>query len=94
MFDMNYEKGRIETFKGWPVPYINVRELAANGFYYCGNDDYVQCNFCQFRVHNFEADWNINELHNKYAGFCPLNLGMETDNVKLNKNGSDAGENQ
>ncbi len=31
---MRYEKFRIESFRNWPIPYIDCRELAAQGFYY------------------------------------------------------------
>jgi len=84
--EMLHEKYRIESFQNWPVPYINVRELAANGFYYTGCCDVVECRFCRLRLNNWEADDDVVEQHNKFASYCPfLRFPEKTENVKMNK---------
>jgi hypothetical protein len=80
---MNYEKFRIESFKRWPIPYINVREMAANGFYYKGESDLVKCNFCDIQLGNWEAEDVPIEQHRKYAPYCPHLNGGSTRNVPL-----------
>ena len=82
-YDMKYEKFRIESFKKWPLPYINVRELARNGLFYIGVDDIVECTFCQIRICNWESDDDVAKEHKKWAPYCPLIRGLETDNIKL-----------
>ena len=80
---MKYEKFRIESYRNWPVPYIDVRELAKNGFYYTGYSDVVSCIFCHITICNWEADDNIQKEHNKWAPYCPFVRNLTTDNIKL-----------
>lgn len=81
----HYEKYRIESYKNWPIPWLNVRDLAANGFYYTGTGDTVQCRFCRIKICNWNAEDDPNEQHNLWAPYCPFVRGLETENVKLNK---------
>ena len=83
---MSFEKYRIESFKHWPIPYICVRKLAADGFYYTGISDSVECRFCRLKLHRWEADDNIRQQHIKFAAYCPFIRGLETENIQLNKN--------
>ena len=81
---MNKEKNRIESFVNWPKPWIDIRKLARNGFYYLGRGDEIMCNFCDSGVHKFDAeDILIENQHDNTGGFfkCPLECGEETDNV-------------
>lgn len=80
---MRYEKYRIESFKSWPIPFIDVRELARNGLFFTGHQDVVECNFCQIRIHSWEADDNVAKEHEKWAPYCPFIRGLFTDNVTL-----------
>ena|SRR5277367_1851343 len=80
-----YEKFRIESFKNWPIPWIDVRELAKNGFYYTGNDDSVDCYFCQIRIHDWQAEDTPKEVHKKWAPYCPFSNGNPVDNIPLYK---------
>jgi hypothetical protein len=80
---MKYEKNRIESFRNWPVPFVNVRELAQNGFYYIDYKDVVECTFCNVQVHDWEADDVIANEHKRWAPYCPLVRRIETDNIPL-----------
>jgi baculoviral IAP repeat-containing protein 7/8 len=80
---MNYEKFRIESFRNWPLPYINVKELASNGFYYKGYDDEVECNFCHITLRSWEAEDTGEIQHKRWAPYCPFVKGVDTDNIKI-----------
>jgi baculoviral IAP repeat-containing protein 7/8 len=82
---MRYEKFRVESFKNWPASYMDVRDLARNGFYYTGHEDVVECNFCRIRLGRWEAEDEAASQHEKWAPYCPLVRGLETDNIKLFK---------
>lgn len=82
-YNMNYEKIRIESFIDWPLPFINVRELASDGFYYLHDLDKVACAFCSVGMCNFEADDIIRKEHTKWSPNCPLINEQETANIKL-----------
>ena len=53
---LDYEKFRIESFNNWPKQYIDVQELAHNGFYYLGYSDTTKCYFCEFETSNCRAE--------------------------------------
>ena len=77
-------KNRLGSFKNWPIPYIDVRELAKDGFYYTGYSDIVECRFCRLRLYRFEADDDVKEEHHLHAPYCPfLRTPYETDNIEL-----------
>jgi baculoviral IAP repeat-containing protein 7/8 len=82
---MTFEKFRVESYKKWPIPYIDVRKLASDGFYYTGYDDLVECRFCRLQLHRWEADDNISEQHLSYSPGCPFLRGIKTENIPLYK---------
>jgi Inhibitor of Apoptosis domain len=52
-------KHRIESFKMWPVPWLDPVKLALNGFYYPTNPahmDLVTCHQCKLSLYDWEAD--------------------------------------
>jgi len=84
---MKFEKYRLESFKNWPIPYIDVFELAKDGFYFLGLQDRVKCTFCQILLNNWEADDTARDEHKKWSPQCPIVQGNPTDNVPLIKKG-------
>lgn len=69
---LNFEKFRLESFIGWPVPWIDANTLAKIGFYYTGEGDKVMCNFCKIGLRNWEAeDCPIGE-HRKHSPGCRM----------------------
>ena len=81
---MNYEKFRLESFKGWPIPWISPREMAANGFYFNKIlEDVVECNFCHIKLYCWEAEDVPAEQHERWAPFCPFIKGEQTKNVPI-----------
>jgi len=73
-----YEKFRIESFLFWPVPWLDCRELAENGFYYTGSSDHICCAFCNLTLGNFEAEDDISAEHMKWSPNC-----KKDDNIRL-----------
>lgn len=80
------EKNRLETFKYWPVPWIDVKELAKDGFYFTGTGDIVECRFCRLRIYSWEGNDIVKEEHYLHAPYCPLvRTPFETNNEEMKK---------
>ena len=82
---MNYEKFRVESFKNWPIPWLDVRLMAANGFYFLGFSDAVECAFCKIRINKWEAEDTPESEHYKWAPYCPFLKGENVGNVTYKK---------
>ena len=82
-FKMNHEKFRLASFRNWPLPFINVRVMAKNGFYYLGDGDVVKCNFCQIRLYRWDPNHIIEEEHLKKSPGCPLLRGHASGNIPM-----------
>lgn len=80
---MNFEEYRLKSFKHWPIPYVDVRELARDGFYYTGESDRVICNFCKTGLYRWDPNDIVAEEHKKQASQCPWVLNQVTDNVPM-----------
>lgn len=80
-FNFNHEKGRLESFEGWPVDFISEIVLAKTGFYFLGKEDRVQCQFCKVILHEWtKGDDEVHE-HIKWSPRCPLLTRQPTSNV-------------
>ncbi|XP_076383697.1 putative inhibitor of apoptosis isoform X1 [Megalopta genalis] len=62
MIDYRREEDRLRSFEFWPIKYIQPEELAAAGFYYLGQDDFVACFACDIELHRWQ--------HNDRGGNC------------------------
>jgi hypothetical protein len=80
---MKYEKHRLESFKHWPIPWLCVRDFAANGFYFTGFDDKVECVFCRALLGRWEAEDDVETEHRKWSPHCPFIRGEKTENIPL-----------
>lgn len=75
------EAKRFETFKDWPVYYIDKCVLAATGMFYTGTADKVKCYFCDVELgHWREGDHPVQE-HILYSSECPLLKRRITNNI-------------
>lgn len=77
---MNYEKYRLKSLREWPKPYIDVKVLAANGFYFKEKPDSVQCNFCNVIIYKWESG---DSATHQYSANCPLARGDKTKNIPI-----------
>lgn len=69
--EMKSEEKRLRTFKnGWPVLFIDTKELACAGFFYLGSSDKVQCPFCGVIVMNWEVGDKPLAEHRRHFPEC------------------------
>lgn len=80
-FKMNHERFRIESFKHWPILWIDIFELAKSGFHYSGDGDRVICNFCSVELFKWEATDKVEAEHRRQSPLC-LRAGHPS-NIRL-----------
>ena len=79
--DMRIEKNRIQSFVKWPKPFISVRELANDGFFFTGHLDIAKCEFCKVQLGNWEDNDIPNKEHKKFSPTCPMAVRGHPKNV-------------
>uniref|UniRef100_A0A182NKN4 RING-type domain-containing protein n=1 Tax=Anopheles dirus TaxID=7168 RepID=A0A182NKN4_9DIPT len=84
--EFNRESDRLQTFTGWPAPYIRPADLARWGFYYTGRRDIVQCYFCSLELGQWDETDVVEQEHLKWSRYCPLMTKRQTDNVPIDAN--------
>ncbi|XP_026285713.1 death-associated inhibitor of apoptosis 1 isoform X1 [Frankliniella occidentalis] len=81
--DYRSEKERLESFAGFPTESMDVRQLAAAGFWYTKSDDIVRCAFCNVEVGRWEEGDDPIEEHKKWSKNCSFLNHMETGNIPV-----------
>ena len=81
--EMNFEKFRIQSFKHWPKPYIDVKSLAMDGLYHTGYGDRVVCNFCNLGIYEWECDDDPLSLHRKWSPWCKRQKSENNISLKI-----------
>ena len=66
-----YEQERLDSFIDWPLPWLNPKDLAKDGFYYLRKDDKVVCAFCNASVSNWNFNDDIRTVHIESCPFEP-----------------------
>uniref|UniRef100_A0A182NXX1 Uncharacterized protein n=1 Tax=Anopheles dirus TaxID=7168 RepID=A0A182NXX1_9DIPT len=84
--ELNIESDRLQTFTGWPVPYIRPADLARWGFYYTKRRDIVQCYFCTVELGDWRSHDVVEREHLQWSRYCPLLTGRATNNVPIDRN--------
>lgn len=82
---------RLATFQGWPLSYLSPRQLAADGFFYCGIGDQTRCAFCFITISQWEPQDVPSDEHRRHAPNCPFVLGLPVGNVPLTIGGQSIG---
>lgn len=80
---MNKESERAKTFKGWPVTFIRLEDMARAGFVYLKQGDRVQCVYCYGIVAEWEVDDNPFQDHLKHFPRCPFIRGERCGNISI-----------
>jgi hypothetical protein len=81
--EMVKEAARLKTFDKWPVHFIHRNDLAAAGFYFLYNDDWVRCPFCGVQLWNWKL-YDDTLFHHKYMSqTCRFAWGLYTENVPI-----------
>lgn len=78
---------RERTFTNFPFPEKNcalrdlLKCLPARGFYYSGEEDCVNCYYCEVMLNNFTKFDLIDERHRQSSPMCPVAHGDFTTNI-------------
>ncbi|XP_076384500.1 death-associated inhibitor of apoptosis 1-like [Megalopta genalis] len=83
MMDYRREEDRLRSFEFWPIEYIQPEELAAAGFYYLGQDDFVACFACDIELHRWQHNDRAMSEHHFWSRNCPYVLGENCGNVPI-----------
>lgn len=78
-----FESNRLQSFWNWPCPWIKLRNLAAAGFYYNGEDDRVTCFACSVQLCRWEYDDDPMIEHRRWSAQCPFIRNVPCGNVSL-----------
>ncbi|GAB6032528.1 Baculoviral IAP repeat containing [Chamberlinius hualienensis] len=80
---MNKESERVKTFKGWPVTFIRLEDMARAGFVYLKQEDRVQCVYCYGIVGQWEEGDNPFQDHLKHFPQCRFIRGERCGNISI-----------
>ncbi|XP_033739770.1 baculoviral IAP repeat-containing protein 2-like isoform X2 [Pecten maximus] len=64
------QETRTRSYKGWPKSDKLKSELIADGFFYLGEKDRVQCAYCGGVLHSFEENENVHIEHYRHFPKC------------------------
>lgn len=81
-YELNKEIDRRRSFieNIWYNEHVQVEDLARLGLYFVKRPDFVECNFCEVVLSEFEPNDNVLKEHLKFSPNCPLLRRRETDN--------------
>ncbi|XP_045198428.2 baculoviral IAP repeat-containing protein 7-like [Mercenaria mercenaria] len=81
---MNYEWGRYESFKNFPMESpVTPMRLASNGFYYTGTKDTVECFSCKLKYSGWKEGDEPDDLHKRLSPDCNFMKGVDSTNVPI-----------
>ncbi|XP_076245581.1 baculoviral IAP repeat-containing protein 8 isoform X2 [Calliopsis andreniformis] len=81
--DYHFETARLQSFENWPVPYIEPEKLAANGFYYTGENDKVRCFECLLEINQWVEGDNPMVDHQRWSPRCRFIRKLPCGNVPI-----------
>ena len=78
---LRYERTRLDTFIGWPKPWVKPEDLARDGFFFLRTADSCMCVFC----FNIFKDWKKRETprgrHERLQPLCPFLENLPVGNI-------------
>lgn len=81
--EYRFEEVRLASFKEWPVPFINPKDLAAAGFYYTKQSDCVKCFECNTEICKWEVGDDPMIEHERWGGRCRFIRKFPCGNVSI-----------
>ncbi|XP_034949212.1 death-associated inhibitor of apoptosis 1 [Chelonus insularis] len=81
-----YESVRLQSFTNWPVPYMDPAKLAASGFYFTGEGDYVKCFECDIKIGQWVEGDNPMSDHQRWQSNCRFVKRLPCGNVPIDAN--------
>ena len=76
-YKMRRESVRIESFVGWPIPFLSFAKLARAGFFYNGTGDKVQCAFCNIQISGWQFGHDPFKIHKAQNRECHYVKGID-----------------
>jgi baculoviral IAP repeat-containing protein 2/3 len=91
---LKFESLRLSTYHDWPAEaHVQPPELAADGWFYTGQNDRVCCAFCRGVLHHWSKDDKPTTEHRRHFPKCPFVQGRDVGNVALGQRTVAAPEN-
>lgn len=81
--DYRFETVRLQSFEGWPLDFINPKDLAAAGFYYLHIEDKVRCFECKIEIHKWEKGDVPMTDHKRHSPRCRFVRNIPCGNVPI-----------
>lgn len=68
--NMRLESDRLNSFEGWPCPFLNPSTLAKAGFFYTKKEDIVACAYCKVEIGKWEPGDDVIVDHRRWSPNC------------------------
>jgi E3 ubiquitin-protein ligase XIAP len=81
--NMKSEANRRKTYETWAVPFIDVKRLAAAGFYFTNWCDVICCAFCGVEVGCCEPGDDLLKDHQRWSPSCTFVKGLLAGNFPI-----------
>jgi len=79
--NLKSEVDRRKTFKYWHVPFMNVNQLAAAGFFFTNKGDVVCCAFCEVEVGQWAEGDDAFKDHQRWSPSCAFVKELLVGNI-------------
>lgn len=83
LIDYHYESARRESYRNWPLTYMDPCKLSAAGFYYTGNDDRVKCFECGVEIYQWVEGDNPMSDHQRWRPNCRFIRKIPCGNIPI-----------
>lgn len=68
--DYRLEEARLESFRNWPIRWIDAEKFVAAGFYYTGIRDAVKCFVCNIEISEWQYNDDPMSEHQRWSSRC------------------------
>jgi len=75
------EVDRRKTFKCWRVPFMDVNQLAAAGFFFTNRGDAVRCAICEVEVGQWVEGDDAFKEHQRWSSSCAFVKKLFVGNI-------------
>ena len=79
--NLKSEVDRRKTFKYWRVPFMDVNQLAAAGFFFTNRGDVVRCAFCEVEVGQWVEGDDAFKDHQRWSPSCAFVKKLFVGNI-------------
>jgi len=79
--NLKSEVDRRKTFKHWHVPFMDVNQLVAAGFFFTNRGDVVRCAFCGVEVGHWVEGDDAFKDHKRWSPSCEFVKGLFAGNI-------------